>query len=161
MELSRSKMPPRPGPKMDFVTVRNVQPIDYIILSEQVWAHDVHWIGDRTAPCTNDKGMCEFCQKTRPVRWRGYLHALPYSTGGKQVFLCLTPAVGWEMLNGIEPGYSFRGRRLSVWRSGKSATSLMLFRWVDNFSASFDLPQALDPGPFLDTVFRKKKPLAD
>lgn len=160
MELSRSKMPPRPGPKMDFLTIRNTDPADYIVLSEQIFAHDVHWIGTRTMPCTEGKPLCEYCNMNKPIRWRGYLHVIPYHQTGKQYFLCLTPAVGWEMLNEIEPGYSFRGKLLTVWRANKSASSLMLFRWKENHTTFRDLPPELDPGPFLDTVFRKRKPLA-
>jgi hypothetical protein len=154
-------MPPRPGPKMDFLTIRNTDPVDYIVLSNQISAHDVHWIGSRTMPCTTGKSTCEFCTQNKPIRWRGYLHVIPYRETGKQLFLCLTPGVGWEMLNEIEPDYTFRGKILSVWRANKSAASAMLFRWkTDNHTTFRELPPALDPGPFLDTVFRKQKPLA-
>jgi hypothetical protein len=162
VELSNSHMPPTPGPKMDFVTIKNTDPVKYIVLSDFISAHDVHWLGRRTQPCKAPKARCEWCEAQKPIRWKGYIHCLRYPEIGKSIFLCLTPGCGYEMLLADPPPTILRGRVLAVWRANKSSTSAMLWRWVTEQHVSADaLPPALDPGKYLETVFRLRKPLED
>ena len=169
MELSNSHMPPTPGPKMEFVTIRNTDPVKLIVLSDFISAHNVHWLGKRTQPCklkVNLEGVitrrCEFCEAQKPVRWKGYLHCLRYPETGKSIFLCLTPGCGYEMLEADPPPANLRGRVLAVWRANKSPTSAMLWRWVPEHQICTEgLPPAANPGKFLETVFRLRKPLED
>jgi hypothetical protein len=149
--------PPRPGPRMDFLTIKSTQPTKLIVISRRIWAHHIHWVGEHTVPCTLDKsGSCEHCTPSTSRRWKGYLHVLRYDLSFKPAFLCITPGCGYELLNGQAKDYSFRGKMISVWRSGKNPTSLMLYKWEDWWEASFELTQELDPKPFLDQVFRRK-----
>lgn len=169
MELSNNHMPPIPGPKMEFVTIKNTDPVKYIVLSEWISAHDVHWLGRRTQPCKLlvdldgcIKRKCEWCDAQKPIRWKGYLHVIKYPELGQSVFLCLTPNCGYELLQADPPPTILRGRVLSVWRANRSPTSAMLWRWVTEQHLSADgLPPALDPGMYLETVFRLRKPLED
>jgi hypothetical protein len=147
---------------MDFITIRNTDPVNFIVLSDFISAHDVHWVGNRTQPCRAPKAKCEWCEAQKPIRWKGYLHCLAYPETGKSIFLCLTPAVGWELMQSDPPPTILRGRMLVVWRANKAATSKMLWRWKsEHQTGAMSLPPALDPGEFLETVFRLRKPLAD
>jgi hypothetical protein len=148
--------PPRPGPRMDFLTVKSTQPVKLLVLSRRIWAHYIHWVGDFTQPCTAEKGGCEHCTPQNGRRWKGYLHVLQYDLHWKPAFVCLTPGCGWEMLEGTDADYDFRGKMLKMWRSGKSPTSLLSFTWDEHYKPHFELPQELDPKPFLDTVFKRK-----
>jgi len=166
MELARDLTPPRPGPKMEFLTARNTQPQSFICISRRIWAHHVHWIGERTAACKLAVGLdgqvttkCEHCSAQRPVRWRGYLHMVPYG-GQTDLFLCLTPGAGWELLQELGKEYDLRGLRMEVFRTGKAATSLLKVRVLAQYDRVELEREELDPGPYLETVFRKNRPLS-
>jgi hypothetical protein len=166
MELDPLLPPPKPGPKIEFVTPRNTQPISYVAISKRIWAHHVHWLGARTQPCTLVVGAdgtprvkCDHCAAQMPTRWKGYLHV--WKSGElKTLFLCLTPGAGWELTNALGSDYDLRGLTLDVWRSGKAATSLLIVRQNTNFERREVQVAELDPGPFLETIFRKSKPLS-
>jgi hypothetical protein len=154
MDLSRDTTPPRPGPKMEFLTPRNIQPVSWVVCSRQISAHHVHWIGACTAPCAQPKAHCEHCERSCPRRWKGYVHVIAMD-GRKECFLCLTPGAGYELLNSLPRPYDIRGRKLTVYRSGKAATSLLIATLDLNFTNHGELPLERDPGPYLDNVFRK------
>ena len=105
MELSRDLKPPKPGPRIEFVTPRNTTPISYVVISRRIWAHPVHWTGSRTTPCTLKLGLegqpvvnCEGCKAKMAVRWKGYLHVVRLGSQG-DLFLCLTPNSGDYLLS--------------------------------------------------------------
>lgn len=167
MNLDPNLPPPKPGPRIRFITPRNTQPEKYLVISSRVWAHHVHWIGAHTQPCSLVVGhdgqpttSCTHCDAQRPTRWKGYLHVLPPHSL-QAAFLCLTPNAGWELLEEIKKGVTLRGVTLEVWRAGKHATALLMVRIASMYGVKDPGLEELDPGPYLDTVFRKRPPLSD
>lgn len=166
MELDRTLTPPRPGPKFEFITPKNVKPERYVCLSTWIWAHHVHWTGGRTQPCTMTVGLegqvvqsCDHCKAQCPTRWKGYLHVWRPDLKG-EAFLCLTPVAGYDLIEQLGEEKNLRGLSLDVWRAGKHATAALVVRVNPSFARqSFEKPE-LDPAPYLATVFRKQKPLA-
>jgi hypothetical protein len=166
VELDRTLTPPKPGPRIKFVTPRNQHVQTYLCFSQRIWAHHVHWLGSRTAPCTlrvgNDGQVtrhCDHCSAQMPTRWKGYLHCRLFGNY-EDLFLCLTPGSGWELENSLGKEYDLRGVSLDVHRAGKVATSPLIVRVnANNPRRSLETPE-LDPGPYLDTVFRKVQPLS-
>ena len=164
MELSRDLKPPKPGPRIEFVTPRNTTPISYVVISRRIWAHPVHWTGSRTTPCTLKLGLegqpvvnCEGCKAKMAVRWKGYLHVVRLGSQG-DLFLCLTPNSGDYLLSTYGADYDLRGVTIDVWRAGKTATTQLLVRVHDGKSRIEIAREELDPGPYLETVFRLRKP---
>jgi hypothetical protein len=164
VELFRDLLPPEPGPKFDFWTPSNAKPERVLSFSVRPWAHYVHWTGDVTEPCTLVLGLegqvtqhCDGCTAQQPRRYKGYLHVLRYSQGA-QCFLCLTPNAGHFVETLVRQGEDLRGLSLDVWRVNGQKTAELVVRVNTTFSRSPVAIPELDPGPYLDTVFRRRKP---
>ena len=105
------------------------------------------------------QATCSHCERNCPIRWKGYLHCLKMHQKA-ECFVCLTPKAGWEMLEQVEDGYNFRGRKIYFSRQTKSPSSLLLWRW-DAFHVQKPIEtEEKDPRQYLDTVFRKAQRLA-
>lgn len=166
MELDRNLTPPKPGPRIKFWTPRNEQARTCLCFSSWIWAHHVHWVGRCTAPCTLKVGSdgqvvkhCEHCSAQLPTRWKGYLHVRLIGETN-DCFVCLTPNAGWELEQSLGKEHDLRGLFFDVHRAGKAATSPLIVRLNANYERrTLEYPE-IDPGPYLDTVFRKVKPLS-
>lgn len=166
MELDRALTPPKPGPRIKFWTPRNPQAVTVLCFSTWIWAHHVHWLGRFSAPCTMATGLdgqvtrhCEHCSAQCPIRWKGYLHVRLLGSA-EDCFLCLTPQAGWELDQSRGKEKNLRGLFLDVHRAGKSASTPLIVRLNTNYERRSTDYEELDPGPFLDTVFRKQTPLS-
>lgn len=151
---------------MKFITPKNTQVQTYLVFSRRVWAHHVHWLGARSQPCTLKVGTdgqvtrhCDHCQAQMPTRWKGYLHVRLVGCN-EDAFLCITPGAGWELENSLGKEYDLRGMMVDVFRGGKAATSPLIVRVNQNYVRREIEREELDPGPYLETVFRKQKPLS-
>jgi len=165
MELHCDLLPPPRGPKFDFWTPGNAKPERVLCISAVVWAHITHWTGKNTQPCTLKLGLdgqvtrhCDHCKAQLPNRWKGYLHVFRYSQNA-QAFLCLTESAGTEVMDLQKKLQSLRGVSLDVWRvNGKMNAALCVKQNTAFDVRETNIPE-LDPGPYLDTVFRRRKPL--
>ena len=165
MELSRDLLPPEPGPRFEFWTPKNAKPEKVVCISPKPWGHQVHWCGEFTQPCDLVLGhdgqivqACEHCKQEKPTRYKGYLLVFRYATNGL-AFLCLTPVSGYEVMKWVKKGEDLRGLHLEVWRLKGQATGQLVVRQVQPPAHSpVDTPD-IDPGPYLDTVFRRRKRL--
>lgn len=165
MELDRNLTPPPPGPRIDFWTPKNVKPELVVMVSRWVWAHYIHWIGNCTAPCTQSIGLdgqvtrhCEYCKAQKPTRWKGYLHVRRVNLH-QLCFLCLTPNSGFAVMEAFKDEKNLRGLFFDVNRASDSATSELLVRPNTLRARCVVEVEELDPGPYLDTVFRRRKRL--
>jgi len=156
MEVRTDLTPPPPGPFMEFRTVRNVTEDKAVVLSPRIWAHHVHWLGNVTVPCDSEKGRCELCELQKPTRWAGYLLCWDYGRGSKQFFLCITPKAGYDLMQAAEYEVGLRGRMIVYRRATKSSTSALVLRFDAYLERKpEDLPQDLNPRPYLEQLFKK------
>jgi hypothetical protein len=167
VELDRNLAAPRPGPRMEFLTVKHTQVERYLCVSSRIWAHFVHWTGQHTLPCTLKVGVegqvltrCVHCDAQRPKRWKGYLHVVPLRTG-EHCFLCLSENAGFFLQKAAADNYDLRGLQLDVRRKGKRAQSELIVEINTNMGRKKIDYEEIDPMPYLATVFRQRKPLTD
>ena len=165
VELSRDLLPPEPGPRIEFWTPKNARVEKAVCLSCKPWGHYVHWIGDHSAPCDLVIGKdsqvvqnCEHCQAERPTRYKGYLYVHRFTTNGLS-FLCLTPMAGYHVMEWVKKGEDLRGLHLEVYRVKGNATGELVVRLAQPLSRTDVSTPDLDPGPYLDTLFRRRKRL--
>jgi hypothetical protein len=158
---------PRPGPRIDFWTPLNRQPEPVFICSDRIVAHAIHF-DKRTVPCTLLRGAngetitrCELCDRgILPRRWRGYLHVLrPHAQSC--VFLCLTPGAGYLLQQTYGLDFCYRGAVARVHRQGGQRNKPLIVEIDAIAPRRTSLPEALDPGPYLDTVFRQRLRLSE
>jgi hypothetical protein len=167
VELDSNLVAPRPGPRMEFLTVKHTQVERYLCISRRILAHFVHWTGQHTLPCTLKVGVdgqvtqkCVHCDAQRPKRWKGYLHVVRYNTH-EHCFLCLSENAGFFLQKAAGDNYDLRGLQLDVRRKGKRAQSELIVEINTNMGRKTVDVEEIDPSPYLVTVFRQRKPLTD
>jgi len=165
MRLDLNAPAPRPGERLDFWTPVNKQPEPVIFLSRGIHSHAIHY-DKRTVPCvlvTDELGniteRCPHCdQGTLPRRWRGYLHVYRVHAG-VQVFLCLPPGAGHVLQNTYGVNFDYRGLMGTVSRVSGQKNKPLVVAINTLLDRRKEIPEELDPSPFLDTVFRIKRAL--
>lgn len=143
---------------MEFRTVKNVEERRAVVLSPKVWAHHSHWLGNVSVPCDSEKGVCSWCELTKPKRFCGYLLCWDYSGVGKLFYLCITPHAAWDVMNSEQYESGLRGRCILYRRASKSATSKLILRFDSYLERKPDeLPQDVNPKPYLDQLYVKNR----
>lgn len=157
---------PRPGPKIDFWTPENKTPEPVVCLSHAIVAHQVHF-DRRTLPCFREVNQlgevvrsCERCDKQVPIRWRGYLHVLRVHLGA-YVFLCIPPGAGYTLQEQYGLDFDYRGLILKIHRVGGSKNKPLVVELDQHAGRRTGYPEALDPTPYLATIFKRGLALAE
>lgn len=160
MFLDTNLVAPTPGPRIDFWTPLNKMPEPVLILSTRIWAHFIHY-DRRTLPCsleTDAKGeilrSCEYCSSGElPRRWKGYLHVFRQHSA-TSMFLCLPEGAGNYLQSTYKMDFVYRGLRAYVSRVGGAKNKPLVISIDQHAERQKQLPEELDPGPYLETVFR-------
>lgn len=156
---------PPTGPRMEFWTPYNRSPEPVVVLSKFVVAHYVHY-DRKTLPCVEEVDAngqvtveCALCKNPQmPKRWRGYLHV--YHMHKLQCyFLCIPPGTGdrLQTLNGH--GFNYRGLVANVMRQAGAKNKPLIVEVNPHAKRREDIPEELDPTPYLEIVFRLRKHL--
>lgn len=157
--------PPPTGPKMDFWTPLNAKPEPIVIISPRMHAHAIHYDA-RTLPCTlrldkegNVLTACKICSDgQRPRRWRGYFFVLRIHSHSYE-FLCLTPGCGSALLEKHGEDFDYRGCMARVHRVAGQRNKPLIVELDTYLDRRTQIPADVDPGPYLDIVFRRTGPL--
>ena len=108
---------PPSGPETPIVRVKTSGEHHFRILSRSYYGLWIHWNGQRSEGCFEDRQECSGCKRGLPRRWKGYLHCLAAERNGADCFLELTPVAITSLLAQCPKGESLRGLRLNVRRT--------------------------------------------
>lgn len=108
--------PPRRFRRIPQVRVVSKEPMEFIIVSDQLTELDTHFVDGRTVYCTGDVNTCPHSHAVHGDRRYYAWLAVQRDERGELLLLRLTgPAVDAEPALRT-PGESLRGKRLHVWR---------------------------------------------
>jgi len=162
MHLDPELPVPPPGPRMDFWSPVNKEPEPYVVLSNRIWKHHVHWIG-YTAECTlrlDDAGLvlqdCEICSPETPRRPRGYLNVVHTHTAVPG-FLVIPHGTLYALESSYGVDFIYRGLTIRVYRVGGHKNKPLVVTLDQYIPRKAEILPERDPSPYLDTVFRRRK----
>lgn len=127
----------------------------FLIISERACAKPTHWIRGRTMPCL-ENDACEGCLADIEQRWKVYLWILQPQFNSINP-LELTdhggePVMAFQKANG-----SLRGRRITVWRSGKKDNSPVNAAVSPQMDMTIHIPPCPDMEHFLQRMWHMRK----
>jgi len=149
----KGAMPPAPGPSMEIVRVKTSETETFTLVSAAIWGQNVHWFSGRSHECTADKGNCPRCNSLQPVKWKGYIQAIQWTTR-KECFLELTPNA-YQQLDALTSGRkNFRGSIVRIRKSKGGAKGRYLIDILERTMPETELPAERDPMPILKLLWR-------
>lgn len=130
---------PDPRPWVPMLRIFPESKQSYLVLSERIIAHDIHWLDVRNKPCTRHMGECILCGPKFPPRWAGFLAVLATLTRTKHL-LHITPAAMENCPALKERDGHLRGLLVRPTRKGKSTKSGLIIELMNAPPGYSDLP---------------------
>lgn len=141
--LRRQDAPPKSGPDIFVRRLRAAEKLTVQLISPSLWGCWVHWAGDHSEPCLEDKKKCPGHARGLPVKWKGYLHVINLHNR-REEFLEMTPYSANMMLDQVEADVPLRGYRLQCER-GKGDKARVKVLVLPCLTEASGLPQPVDP----------------
>lgn len=165
MRLDPMLPAPPMGPRIDFWTPVNKVPESVLMVNSRIYAHYIHY-DKRTIPCfleTDCNGAviqgCEHCMKgVLPRRWKGYLYVYRIANTSFS-FLCIPEGLGSNLQHNYGPEFNYRGLLAKVYRYAGQKNKGLILEVNQLAERRTELPEEVDPTPYLEVVFRLKKRL--
>jgi len=161
--LVNGHAPPRPGPAFEVIRLRAGQSLEGIVLSAVIWGYMTHWIKrgktGYSIECTKGKQTCPCDSEELPTRRKGYFHVFDLQRS-REAFLELTTAVAEQVLKWETKEGSYRGYRFKASRGKGADNSRLTFSFSNPYPVREveSYPQAKDPRPYLELLWRLAKP---
>jgi len=127
-----------------------------LVLSEKALTYPMHYVRSRTTPCLSP-GPCEGCDANLEVRYKAYL-AIYFPRDAVIAIFETTDHGGQVLVDHYKKNGSIRGKKLTVWRTGKKDNgpcNCLLSQLPDVMSA---LPEAPDVREFLNRMWYSRRP---
>lgn len=153
MALNVCHEPPRPGPELRLVRLREKERGTFVVLGP-LWGCYTHWNGQRSEPCFGDSKSCPGHRRGLPVRWKGYLHVI-WTEKREECFLEVTPLAAGDLLNVIGgKDAPMRGVRVQIERGAGNKARLRV-TLLPAMPKTDHLPQSKDPEEILKDLWNR------
>jgi hypothetical protein len=154
----RGSLPPLPKIRKDVLRVNTAESHTFIILSASIWGQYVHWYGNRSHECTQEKlKQCNGCERSWPVKWKGYLHVRNI-TNSWSGFLEITETAYRLIDHQLGTEKNLRGVKIKISRTKGGAKGRYQVEVFESRVDSDLLERELDPYDTLKFLWSCKRP---
>jgi len=116
--------------------------LKFVILSDQVTGHSLHFYGGRSKPCSRP-GCCEGCENGNMARWYGYLGA--HAVRGHDLAVVeITAGVAERFQEARRKFGTLRGLRCRLERRGKRREGKLIATFLPANVALDELPVSIN-----------------
>jgi len=152
----KGAQPPRPGPRTEVIRVTGTELQTFTLLSVAILGKEIHWYGGRSHECTKLQRPCEGCKSAWPVKWKGYVHVIPWRDPKHLAFLELTANAVNRLEMCAPEETSWRGCIVQIAKTKGKAKGRYVIQVLPRKVPDAELPLEEDPYPTLQFLWNCK-----
>lgn len=157
-DFYRGALPPRPGPRTAIMRVKGTELQSFTFISEAVFGCEIHWYAGRSHECTKHSTTCKGCTLAWPVKWKGYVHAIPWTDRLHPVFLELTYNAVERIRCSLPEGATLRGLCVQIGKTRGASKGRYVIGVLERRMPESELPKEEEVLPMLQFLWNCKNP---